>query len=58
MKPKFYRQPPEVLIKSMRLWERLSIDFKGLLDGKNKYQLMSVDEYSVVGILSRLPAVI
>ena len=46
MKARFYRQPPEVVIKSIRPWERLSIDFKGPFDGKNKYLLIAVDEYS------------
>ena len=29
LKPQFYAEPTENLIKSMRPWERISIDFKG-----------------------------
>ena len=35
LKPQFYRRPPEQLIKSLRLWDRISIDFKGPLSGKH-----------------------
>ena len=46
MKPQFYRRPPEQLIKSLRPWDRISIDFKGPLSGKHKYLLIVVDEFS------------
>ena len=29
LKPKFFQKPPETLMKAMRPWERISIDFKG-----------------------------
>ena len=33
LKPRFYKPPPETLIKATRPWERLSIDFKGPVKG-------------------------
>ena len=46
VKPQFYRKPSEILIKSMRPWERISIDFKGPLQGKSPYVLFVIDEFS------------
>ena len=46
LKPQFYRRPPERLIKSLRPWDRISIDFKGPLSGKHKYLLIVVDKFS------------
>ena len=46
LKPQFYRRPPEQLIKSLRPWDRISIDFKGPLSGKPKYMLIVVDQFS------------
>ena len=46
VKPRFFHKPPETLIKAMQPWERLSIDFKGPLEGRNKYILFVIDEYS------------
>ena len=46
IKPRFYEKPKEKLIKAMRPWERISIDFKGPLDGRNKYALFVIDEFS------------
>ena len=46
LKPQLYRRPPEQLIKSLRPWDRISIDFKGPFSGKHKYLLIVVDEFS------------
>ena len=46
IKPRFFRKPVETLVKSMHPWERLNVDFKGPLPGKNKYVLLVVDEFS------------
>ena len=46
IKPRFFRKPVETLVKAMHPWERLSVDFKGPLPGKNKYVLFVVDEFS------------
>ena len=37
LKPQFYGRPPEQLIKSSRPLDKISIDFKAFLFGKNKY---------------------
>ena len=42
LKPKFFQKPPETLMKAMRPWERISIDFKGPLKGKNPYLLFVI----------------
>ena len=34
LKPRFFDKPTENLIKSMRPWERISIDFKGPMQKK------------------------
>ena len=46
MKPRFFRKPVETLVKAMHPSERLNVDFKGPLPGKNKYVLFVVDEFS------------
>ena len=46
LKPRFYKPPPETLIKATRPWERLSIDFKGPVKGVRPYVFIVVDEYS------------
>ena len=46
LKPQFFDKPTENLIKSMRLWERISIDFKGPMQSKKPYVLFIVDEFS------------
>ena len=46
VKPRFFQKPQERLIKATKPWERLSIDFKGPLQGKNNYMLVVVDEFS------------
>ena len=46
LKPKFFRKPPEILIKAMHPWERISIDFKGPLEEENPYLLFVIDEFS------------
>ena len=46
LKSRFFRKTPETLIKALHPWERISIDFKGPVEGKNKYLLFVVDEFS------------
>ena len=46
LKSRFYKKPSETLIKSTRPWERISVDFKGPVEGKNRYILFVVDEFS------------
>ena len=46
LKPRFYKKPSETLIKSTSPWERISVDFKGPVEGKNRYILFVVDEFS------------
>ena len=46
LKPRFYKKPSETLTKSTRPWERISVDFKGPVEGKNRYILFVVDEFS------------
>ena len=49
IKPRFHKpREPQHLIKALAPFERLNMDFKGPLpsDGKNKYLLTIVDEYS------------
>ena len=46
IKLRFFPKPEETLVKAMHPWERLSVDFKGPLPGKNKYVLFVVDEFS------------
>ena len=46
LKPKFLSKAPEKLIKASHSWDRVSIDFKGPLEGRNKYILFVIDEYS------------
>jgi len=43
LKPRFFRKEEE-LIKAMRSWQRISIDFKGLVKSRNNYLLIDVDE--------------
>lgn len=48
-KPRFYKPEQATLIKAMRPFERISMDFKGPLpssSAQNKYLLIVVDEYS------------
>ena len=47
-KPQFYRPEKQQLIRAMRPFDRISIDFKGPLpsSSSNKYLLIVVDEYS------------
>ena len=45
LKPRFYRKSPETLIKATKPWERISIDFKGPLIGKNRYIFLIVEEF-------------
>ena len=46
LKPQFFDKSTENLIKSMRPWERISIDFKGSMQSKKPYVLFVVDEFS------------
>ena len=48
IKPQYYKPTETTLIKATKPFERLNIDFKGLLpsDSKNKYILTIMDEYS------------
>ena len=47
IKPRFYRSVyRNHLIKATRPWERISIDFKGPVEGPKKYLLVIIDEYS------------
>ena len=46
LKPKFFSKAPEQLIKALHYWDRVSIDFKGPLEGRNKYILFAIGEYS------------
>ena len=46
LKPRFFGKPTENLIKSMRPWGRISIDFKGPMQSKRPYVLFVVDEFS------------
>ena len=48
MKPRFIRRAPQTLIKVSQPFERLSIEFKGLLPSSscNRYLVIVVDEYS------------
>ena len=46
LKLNFFRKRPETLIKAMRPWERIFIDFKGPLEGKNPYLLFVINEFS------------
>ena len=48
LKPRFYRPTQQILIKATKPFERISIDFKGLLpfSTSNKYILMVINEYS------------
>ena len=48
LKPRFHRMQEETLIKATKVFERISIDFKGPLpsSSNNKYILMVIDEYS------------
>ena len=46
LKPRFFGKPTENLIKLMRPWERINIDFKGPMQSKRPYVLFVVDEFS------------
>ena len=39
VKPRYFRPPPQTLIKATKAWERLSIDFKGPVKGPSPYLL-------------------
>ena len=46
VKPLFYKPPASELIKATQAFQRLSMDFKGPVKGRNQYLLIIVDEYS------------
>ena len=46
LKPRFFRKEDEILIKATAPWQRISIDFKDPVKGRNNYILVAVDEYS------------
>ena len=46
VKPRYYSKPSESLIKSTRPWERVSVDFKGPVAGRNNYIFFVIDEFS------------
>ena len=46
IKPRFFKPPQGQLIKATQTFERISMDFKGLLKGKNPYMLVIIDEFS------------
>ena len=46
LKPKFFSKAPEQSIKALQPWDRLSINFKGSLEERNKYIFFAIDEYS------------
>ena len=46
IKPRFYRKPTETLISATQPWQRISLDFKGPVKGKNNYLLIVIDQYS------------
>jgi len=46
IKPCFFKPPVQTLIKALRPWDCLSLDFKGPVRGACPYRLLAVDEYS------------
>ena len=46
IKLRFYQKPTETLISATQPWQRISLDFKGPVKGKNNYLLIVIDEYS------------
>jgi len=46
VKPRFFKPAPGTLIKATRPWERVSIDFKGPVQGPKPYLFVSIDECS------------
>ena len=46
LKPKFFVNYKNTLIKATRPWERISVDFKGPVSSTKPYILIVVDEYS------------
>ena len=46
IKPRFYQNPIETSISATQPWQRISLDFKRPVKGKNNYLLIVIDEYS------------
>jgi len=46
VKPQFFEPASRTLIKAVRPWDRVSVDFKGPVPGPRPYLLIVVDKYS------------
>ena len=46
VKPRFFRKQTQTLINATQPWQKISLDFKGPVKGKNKYLLIVIDEFS------------
>ena len=46
VKPQFFKPASQTLIKAVRPWDRISVDFKGPVSGPHPYLLIVVDEHS------------
>ena len=42
VKPHFYKPPSQALIKAIRPWDRVSVDFKGPVRGPRPYLLITL----------------
>jgi len=45
IKPRFFKPPVQTLIKALRPWDRLSLEFEGPVRGACPFLLVAVDEY-------------
>jgi len=46
VKPRYFKRDFQSLVKAIRPWDRVSVDFKGPVRGPQPYLLIIVDEYS------------
>ena len=46
VKPQFFKPESQTLIKAVRPWDRVSVNFKGPVSGPHPYLLIVVDEHS------------
>jgi len=46
VKPQFFKPESQTLIKAVRSWDRVSVDFKGPVSGPHPYLLLVADEHS------------
>ena len=46
VKPQFFKPASQTLIKAVRRWNRISVDFNGPVSGPHPYLLIVVDEHS------------